>query len=297
MSAEGDKANTQAVAKQPSHLKSFIAGGVGGVCLIIVGHPLDTIKVRMQNNPAKFPTMTTAISSLARSEGPLGFYKGVAAPLAGVAPMFALCFLGYSYGKSIFCDDDAMEKLKLGQIAMAGAFSAIFTTPIMAPGELAKCIIQVQDKANPKYNGAMHVLKEKFREGGLRAANRGWLVTLGRDSVASAFYFASYEYLKAKFTPEGESGPSVMGTLTAGGVAGMLNWGAALPIDVIKSQYQTNTNFKSYTEVVRSVYRAQGMKGFYSGMLPVMVRAFPANAAAFFGMEFAMKTLTKLGMD
>lgn len=30
--------------------------------------------------------------------------------------MYALCFLGYGFGKKMFCDDDAFEKLKLTQI-------------------------------------------------------------------------------------------------------------------------------------------------------------------------------------
>ena len=34
-----------AAYKEPSFLKSFIAGGVGGVAFLYVGHPLDTIKV------------------------------------------------------------------------------------------------------------------------------------------------------------------------------------------------------------------------------------------------------------
>lgn len=29
-----------------SALKNFLAGGVGGIALVIAGHPLDTIKVR-----------------------------------------------------------------------------------------------------------------------------------------------------------------------------------------------------------------------------------------------------------
>lgn len=33
--------------RPPSLLKSFIAGGVGGVCLVASGHPLDTIKVKV----------------------------------------------------------------------------------------------------------------------------------------------------------------------------------------------------------------------------------------------------------
>lgn len=29
----------------PGPIKNLIAGGVGGVCIVLVGHPLDTIKV------------------------------------------------------------------------------------------------------------------------------------------------------------------------------------------------------------------------------------------------------------
>ncbi len=36
--------------KPPSSFKSFIAGGVGGVCLVASGHPLDTIKVSRNKN-------------------------------------------------------------------------------------------------------------------------------------------------------------------------------------------------------------------------------------------------------
>ena len=34
-------------------------------------------------------------------QGPKGFYKGMAAPLAGVAPIFAISFFGFNVGKSI----------------------------------------------------------------------------------------------------------------------------------------------------------------------------------------------------
>ena len=41
---------------QPSaireNIKSLIAGGVGGVCAVLTGHPFDLIKVRCQNGMA-----------------------------------------------------------------------------------------------------------------------------------------------------------------------------------------------------------------------------------------------------
>ncbi len=35
--------------KEPGAFKNFLAGGVGGVCVVLTGHPLDTIKVAGPN--------------------------------------------------------------------------------------------------------------------------------------------------------------------------------------------------------------------------------------------------------
>lgn len=34
-----------------SPIKYFLSGGFGGICTVISGHPLDTIKVRLQTQP------------------------------------------------------------------------------------------------------------------------------------------------------------------------------------------------------------------------------------------------------
>lgn len=45
MSNESEKKEKKG---QPSQLKSFLSGGVGGIGLVLVGHPFDLIKVRLQ---------------------------------------------------------------------------------------------------------------------------------------------------------------------------------------------------------------------------------------------------------
>lgn len=37
---------------ETNFLKNFVAGGVGGACTVMVGHPFDTVKVRLQTMPA-----------------------------------------------------------------------------------------------------------------------------------------------------------------------------------------------------------------------------------------------------
>ncbi len=65
------------------------------------------------------------------------------APLVGVAPIFALSFMGFGIGKKLQQGGDPEKKLSLAQLAVAGGISGVLTTVIMAPGERIKCLLQV----------------------------------------------------------------------------------------------------------------------------------------------------------
>jgi len=77
-------------------LKDFIAGAVGGVALVLSGHPLDTMKVRLQTGGSQFTGLGDVFRQTWRKEGFKGFYKGMASPLAGVAAMNAVLFYAWS---------------------------------------------------------------------------------------------------------------------------------------------------------------------------------------------------------
>ncbi|MGH0186702.1 UNVERIFIED_CONTAM: hypothetical protein FKN15_022289 [Acipenser sinensis] len=93
--------------QQISPLKNFFAGGFGGVCLVFTGHPLDTIKVRLQTQPKPTPGQPLLYSGTFDcfkktliKEGVSGLYRGMVAPIIGVTPMFAVCFFGFGLGKN-----------------------------------------------------------------------------------------------------------------------------------------------------------------------------------------------------
>lgn len=222
----------------------------------------------------------------------------MAAPIAGVTPMYAVCFLGFGIGKKLQ-QKTPDQVLTLGQLFNAGMLSGVFTTAIMAPGERVKCLLQVQ-AANPNapalYSGPIDCAKKLYRQGGIRSIYKGTAATLMRDVPSSGTYFASYEWLQKRLTPEGKSRSdlSIGRTILAGGTAGILNWMVAIPADVLKSRLQTapeGTYPKGVRDVFRHLIREEGIKGLYKGATPVFLRAFPANAACFCGFEMAMKFL------
>jgi hypothetical protein len=70
-------------------LRALIAGGVGGVCAVVVGHPFDLVKVRLQTSEKGVYTgaMDVVRKTIAKEGLARGLYAGVSAPLVGVTPM------------------------------------------------------------------------------------------------------------------------------------------------------------------------------------------------------------------
>jgi solute carrier family 25 (mitochondrial carnitine/acylcarnitine transporter), member 20/29 len=70
-------------------LRALAAGGVGGVCAVVVGHPFDLVKVRLQTaeKGVYSGAMDVVRKTIAREGMRRGLYAGVSAPLVGVTPM------------------------------------------------------------------------------------------------------------------------------------------------------------------------------------------------------------------
>ncbi|XP_034939770.1 congested-like trachea protein [Chelonus insularis] len=286
------------MAENTSPIKYFLCGGVGGIFTVVTGHPLDTIKVRLQAvsiGPNGLPTYSGTWDCTKKTfinEGFRGFYKGMGAPLCGVAPIFAMSFLGFGIGKKLQ-QKTGNEKLSAIKLFNAGAFSGVWTTIITAPGERIKCLLQIQHgRETTKYNGPIDCFKQLYKTGGIRSIYKGTAATLLRDVHGSGVYFMTYELLK-DWLATSDQKLSILASIFAGGSAGIAYWAVGMPADVIKSRLQTapEGTYKNIGDVFKQLVREEGPRGLYKGVIPVMLRAFPANAACFVGFELALKVL------
>jgi solute carrier family 25 (mitochondrial carnitine/acylcarnitine transporter), member 20/29 len=222
----------------------------------------------------------------------------MAAPIVGVAPMYALCFLGFGVGKSLQTPAGPDGTFTSPQLFTAGLMAGVFTTGIMAPGERIKCLLQIQAASKPgerKYNGAIDCAKKLYAEGGIRSVYKGTFATALRDMPASGAYFGTYEFIKKELAA-GSTELNPVKTITAGGLAGIINWIVAMPFDIGKSRFQTapEGTYRNLLHVYTELLKQDGILGLYKGFTPVILRAFPANAACFLGYEVAMSFLNRL---
>jgi solute carrier family 25 (mitochondrial carnitine/acylcarnitine transporter), member 20/29 len=71
-----------------------------------------------------------------------------------------------------------------------------------------------------------------------------------------------------------------------GGLAGEALWISSYPFDVIKSKMQSDgfgdkQRYKTMRDAFGQTWRAEGMRGFWKGIGPTLVRAMPVSAGTF----------------
>jgi len=297
----GTSSGASAVAE---NAKSFISGGFGGVCAVLVGHPFDLTKTRLQTAaPGAYSGGLDVVKKALARDGPTGLYRGVVPPLLGITPIFALSFWAYDASKRLilaFTPNRTNSALSTGELAAAGFLSAVPTTLVTAPVERAKVLLQVQGQggSGPQYKGVLDVIGHLYKEGGIRSIYRGTFATLARDGPGSAAYFAAYEVTKKALKPAGaqSSDLNIGQVILAGGTAGVAMWAIAIPPDVLKSRLQSapTGTYSGIVDCARKTIAVDGVRALWKGFGPAMARAFPANAATFLGVEASRKVMDNL---
>ena len=125
--------------------KDLTAGTVGGAAQLIVGHPFDTIKVKLQSQPTplpgQFPRYSGAIDAVKQTvaaEGPRGLYKGMGAPLATVAAFNAALFTVRGQMEALLMSHPGAT-LTINQQVVCGAGAGVAVSFLACPTELIKC--------------------------------------------------------------------------------------------------------------------------------------------------------------
>ncbi|KAL0566977.1 carnitine transporter, partial [Marasmius crinis-equi] len=285
MSASSESTAEKATNVAAENIKAFVSGGFGGVCAVLVGHPFDLTKTRLQTAPAG--TYTGALDvvkkALARDgvSGRVLMYRGIVPPLLGVTPIFAVSFWAYDASKQLIravTPNRKSESLSTLELATAGFLSAVPTTVVTAPVERAKVLLQVQGQggSEQKYKGVTDVIKHLYKEGGLRSIFRGSGATIMRDGPGSAAYFAAYEVTKKALTPAGSSPTelNLSAIIFAGGMAGVAMWAIAIPPDVIKSRIQSapTGTYSGFMDCARKTIAQDGAAALFKGLGPAMAR-------------------------
>ena len=285
-------------------LKDLLAGTSGGIAQVLVGQPFDTTKVRLQT-ATKTVSAINVVKDLLKYEGPLGFYKGTLTPLIGVGACVSVQFGVNEWMKRFFHNRDGnsaatsnrSKTLTLPQYYVCGLTGGVINSFLSSPIEHVRIRLQIQTKSgsNAEFKGPLDCIKKLAAQGQLM---RGFPIMVLRAGHGLGVYFLVYEALISSQIKKGFNRTELetWKLCMYGAAAGTTLWIAVYPLDVIKSVVQSDNlrNPKYSTSIVKvakALYAKEGMRAFFKGFVPTMLRATPANAATFTAFEMAMRLM------
>ncbi|XP_054824090.1 folate transporter 1, chloroplastic isoform X2 [Prosopis cineraria] len=290
------------------------AGAVAGFATVAVMHPLDVVRTRFQVNDGRVPLVPSykntahAIFTIARSEGLRGLYAGLLPAVLGSTISWSLYFYFYDKAKQRYARNRE-EKLSpgyhLASAAEAGTLVCLCTNPVW----LVKTRMQLQTPLHQTqpYNGIYDAFKTILKEEGLRALYRGLVPSLFLVSHGAMQFMVYEEFrkmvidLKSSESEMRHQNPDMLLNSMDYAVLGATSKVAATlisyPFQVLRSRLQQRPSvggiprYMDSWHVVKETARFEGVRGFYKGITPNLLKNVPASSVTFIVYENVLKLL------
>lgn len=295
----------------------------------IVGHPFDTIKVRLQTTDStRFSGPLQCVVQTVRNEGVRGLYKGATPPLVGWMFMDSIMLGSLTVYRRLLAENVFYRSVpplppsgpspeNEGPIAatshaaahlpsyghgLAGVLAGCTVSFIAAPVEHVKARLQIQysaKKSERLYSGPLDCVRKIYGAHGVAGVYKGLAATLLFRSFFF-FWWGSYDVFSRALRDRSDlSAPAI--NFWAGGLSAQVFWLTSYPSDVVKQRIMTDPmggklndgtpRFRNWWQAAQAVYREGGAKGYWRGFVPCFLRAFPANAMALVAFEGVMRVL------
>jgi len=247
--------------------------------------------------------------SIVQRETPLALYKGLGAVLSGIVPKMATRFASFEAYKGWLADGDG--KTSVGGVFVAGLGAGVTeAVVVVTPMEVVKIRLQAQSHSLadplevPRYRNAAHAAYQIIREEGFSALYRGVTLTALRQATNQGANFTAYQELKKlahRLQPslDGQELPSYEHMLI-GLISGAMGPFTNAPIDTIKTRLQKapalpgTTAFSRVQTIASQMWREEGVRSFYKGITPRVLRVAPGQAVVFAVYERISKILEKI---
>ena len=209
------------------------------------------------------------------SDGFRGFYKGLSVLVFFSVPKTGIRFYSKSYYEEKLFRVDLRFIQEKGRLStsVAGLLAGVTeATLVVTPMETIKTkLIHDRISGQNKYRGLFHGIYAIVGEKGLGGIYKGLGPTVLRQGSNQGIRFLVYEDSKKEL---GKIMNSHVATFLAGGIAGAASVFGNNPIDVVKTNMQglDANKYKGPMDCAAQIWKNEGFRGFYKGVMPRMTR-------------------------
>lgn len=196
------------------------------------------------------------------------------------------------------------KKSTLSYSILSGAISGSFSSIVFQPLEFIKTKLQQPEFAQnarltTKNRNINLIIQSTMLDSNnqIRLLNgqkfwTGLTPSLLRAVPGAAFYFASIDYLRnTSILSHSESGGpnQLLHSLLIGVLSRSMADVATHPLNLVKTRYESeNFNYKSILNALKSIFRQEGARGLFKGLVPTLIRDI-----SYSGTYYPLYTKTK----
>ncbi|KAL5581484.1 hypothetical protein UlMin_013926 [Ulmus minor] len=285
------------ISKHVHASRYLIAGGVAGATSRTFTAPLDRLKVILQVQTTEAHIMP-AVRTIWKEGGLLGFFRGNGLNVLKVAPESAIRFYTYEMLKTVIVDAKGGEKSDIGTLGrlLAGGIAGAVAQTAIYPMDLVKTRIQIYKGDGKKIPSIGTLSKDILVKEGPRAFYRGLVPSLLGIVPYAGIDLAAYEKLKEmskKYLLDSEPGPLVQ--LGCGTISGALGASCVYPLQVVRTRMQAQQYSRDagngMADVFRRTFQHEGIRGFYKGIFPNLLKVVPSASITYMVYETMKKRL------
>lgn len=170
---------------------------------------------------------------------------------------------------------------------LAGSLSGTCSTLLFQPLDLVKT--RLQQQPGEARLSMLRMVGLVVGEESLAGLWRGVVPSLTKTVPGVGLYFSSMHYMKTSLY---EGRPSHLQSIIIGCSARTVAGSVMIPFTVIKTRFESRRyNYSSVTEALRSILRAEGVRGLTLGLVPTLARDVPFSGLYLMFYEH-LKTIT-----
>ncbi|KAF4548999.1 putative mitochondrial carrier protein 33 [Elsinoe fawcettii] len=278
----------------PSIVES-VAGFSAGVVSTLAVHPFDVVKTRLQINlqsKAQFGDTIRIVKDIVKNEGSnRALYRGLMPNMVGNSVSWGLYFMWYGNIKDLVRNVRGEgDRLTSADYFLAsgvsGILTAVFTNPIWV---IKTRMLSTGRNAPGAYQSIAHGTRELWKAEGIKGFYRGLIPSLFGVSHG-AIQFMAYEQLKNSWaeTRGGKKKLTNWDFLLLSATSKMFAGSITYPYQVVRARLQIYDAGKTYNgagDVVKQVFMKEGIRGFYRGLVPNLIRVLPSTGVTFLVYE------------
>jgi solute carrier family 25 thiamine pyrophosphate transporter 19 len=306
---------------------SMMAGAFAGMLSRVVVAPLDVIKIRMQVQvepvggggtlgAGKYRGIAQCARTILKEEGARGLWAGTVPALFLWVPYTAVQFAALGEFKRV-ARENGGDPEKPPLAFLGGAVAGATATVVTYPFDVMRTVLAAQ--GSPRvYDSLPAAAAGILKNRGPAGLYAGVGVTLLEIAPASAIQFGVYALLRdvvcshsasSSRTDQSSRRESISPLLNAacGFGAGSVARVIIHPLDVVKKRFQVaglarslrygervaTAEFSSFASAFATIFRKEGVRGFYKGLTPGLIKSAPASAITFAAYEVASRAIAK----